>query len=163
MADEIVSAFGQGRKVLVLTERTDHLDAPYAALVARVSPLFVLHGRLSRKQRTSVVAELHALDADTPRVLLATGKLVGKGFDHPPLDTLVLGMPISWKGTLQQYAGRLHREHAGKNHVRIIDFIDADHPSLLRMWERRQRSYQAMGYRVVLSGTLDLESPAQGN
>ncbi len=78
-------------------------------------------------------------------MLLSTGKLVGEGFDHAPLDTLVLAMPISWKGTLAQYAGRLHREHASKNSVRIVDFVDEGHPALLRMWERRQRGYQAMG------------------
>lgn len=161
VADEITGAFEQGRKVLVLTERTDHLDALHAALADHVSPLFVLHGRLSRKLRAGVIDELDALDADAPRILLATGRLVGEGFDHPPLDTLVLAMPISWKGTLQQYAGRLHREHAGKNRVRIIDFIDANHPSLLRMWERRQRGYQAMGYRLAVSGTLELESPGR--
>ena len=77
-----------------------------------------------------------------------TGKLVGEGFDHPPLDTLVLAMPVSWKGTLQQYAGRLHREHASKADVRIIDFVDTGHPALLRMWDKRQRGYRAMGYRM---------------
>lgn len=88
-----------------------------------------------------------------PRVLLATGKLVGEGFDHPALDTLVLAMPISWKGTLQQYAGCLHREHASKADVRIIDFIDTGHPALLRMWRKRQSGYQAMGYRLVESSS----------
>jgi superfamily II DNA or RNA helicase len=88
-------------------------------------------------------------------VLLSTGKLVGEGFDHPPLDTLVLAMPISWKGTLQQYAGRLHREHANKTSVRIVDFVDAGHPALLRMWDRRQRGYQAMGYRIPVAPVSD--------
>lgn len=68
--------------------------------------------------------------------------------DHPPLDTLVLAMPVSRKGTLQQYAGRLHREQASKINVRIIDFVDTGHPALLRMWEKRQRGYRAMRYRV---------------
>jgi len=89
-----------------------------------------------------------AMSPDQPRVLLATGKLVGEGFDHPPLDTLVLAMPISWTGTLQQYAGRLHREHATKTDVRVIDFVDTDHPALLRMCEKRQRGYRAMGYKI---------------
>ena len=79
---------------------------------------------------------------------LATGKRVGEGFDHPPLDTPVLAMPVSWKGTLQQYAGRLHREHARKTDVRIIDIVDAGHPALLRLWDKRQRGYRAMGYRI---------------
>ena len=135
-------------KVLVLTERTDHLSAIEAALVGRVQNLFTLHGRMSKKQRLALTDELAALSPDAPRVLLATGKLMGEGFDHPPLDTLVLAMPISWKGTLQQYAGRLHREHASKADVRIIDFIDAGHPALTQMWDKRQSGYRAMGYRL---------------
>lgn len=135
IVDEVEVAFRAGRKVLVLTERTDHLGALEASLAGRVQNLFVLHGRMSKKQRSLLMRELVALPPDEPRVLLATGKLVGEGFDHPPLDTLVLAMPVSWQGTLQQYAGRLHREHVGKKDVRIIDFIDVGHPALRRMWK----------------------------
>jgi len=149
IAAEVINAYGQGRKVLVLTERTEHLDTIQTALGDKVPSLLVLHGRLAKKQRATLVAELNALPPDAPRVLLATGKLVGEGFDHPPLDTLVLAMPVSWKGTLQQYAGRLHREHATKTDVRIIDLVDAGHPALLRMWDKRQRGYRAMGYRMA--------------
>ena len=148
IAAEVIHAYSQGRKVLVLTERTEHLDAIQTALGGKVPSLFVLHGRIAKKQRATLIAELNALPPDAPRVLLATGKLVGEGFDHPPLDTLVLAMPVSWKGTLQQYAGRLHREHATKTDVRIIDFVDTGHPALLRMWDKRQIGYRAMGYRV---------------
>lgn len=104
---------------------------------------------MSKKQRAGLIEEIDALPPDAPRILLATGKLVGEGFDHPPLDTLVLAMPISWKGTLAQYAGRLHREHATKADVRIVDLVDTGHPALLRMWEKRQRGYRAMGYRIA--------------
>ena len=149
IAVEVASAYSQGRKVLVLTERTEHLGAIQASLEGKVPPPFVLHGRMSKKQRAGVIAELQALPSNAPRILLATGKLVGEGFDHPPLDTLVLAMPVSWKGTLQQYAGRLHREFATKTDVRIIDFVDSGHPALLRMWDKRQRGYRAMGYRVA--------------
>jgi superfamily II DNA or RNA helicase len=148
IAAEVRDAFRQGRKVLVLTERTEHLNAIGAALAGQGLEPYVLHGRLSKKLRAALVADLNALPPDAARVLLSTGKLVGEGFDHPPLDTLVLGMPVSWKGTLQQYAGRLHREHIGKTDVRIIDFVDTGHPALLRMWDKRQRGYRAMGYRV---------------
>lgn len=150
IAKEIIAAFDQGRKVLVLTERTEHLDAILVALDNKLPPPFVLHGRISKKQRATLITELEGLPPDAPRVLLATGKLVGEGFDHPPLDTLVLAMPISWKGTLQQYAGRLHREHSTKTDVRIIDFVDTGHPALLRMWDKRQRGYRAMGYRLAV-------------
>jgi len=149
VADAVQDAFDQGRKVLVLTERTEHLDALAAALLGKVPTPFILHGRMSKKQRAKVIQELDELPPDAARILLATGKLVGEGFDHPPLDTLVLAMPISWKGTLQQYAGRLHREHATKTDVRVIDFVDAGHPALLRMWDKRQRGYRAMGYQMA--------------
>jgi superfamily II DNA or RNA helicase len=112
----------------------------------------MLHGRMSPKQRAALLAQLEAMPPDAPRVLLATGRLVGEGFDHPPLDTLVLAMPVSWKGTLQQYVGRLHREHAGKGEVRVIDIVDAGHPALMRMWDRRQHGYRLMGYAVKLGG-----------
>ncbi|NMF96456.1 DEAD/DEAH box helicase [Aromatoleum toluolicum] len=149
IVDEARQAFEQGRKVLILTERTDHIQAIYDGLSEVAPALFMLHGRMSRKQRATVMSALEALPAETPRILLATGKLVGEGFDHPPLDTLLLAMPISWKGTLQQYAGRLHREHEGKTDVRIIDIVDIAHPALLRMWDKRQRGYRAMGYRIA--------------
>lgn len=148
IASEVETAYGQGRKVLLLTERTEHLEAISMALDGKVQSSFVLHGRMSRKQRAALISQLDALAPDAPRVLLATGKLVGEGFDHPPLDTLILAMPVSWKGTLQQYAGRLHREHVSKTDVRIIDFVDKGHPALLRMWDKRQRGYRAMGYRI---------------
>ncbi len=115
----------------------------------KLNDLAMSDSGLAKKQRATLVAELNALPPDAARVLLAAGKLVGEGFDHPPLDTLVLAMPVSWKGTLQQYAGRLHREHATKTDVRIIDFVDTGHPALLRMWDKRQRGYRAMGYRIA--------------
>ncbi len=145
----IVDAWQQGRKILVLTERMQHLLQIQQSLTDRVDHLFVLHGRLSAGKRESVLSQLAALDGKSPRVLLATGKLVGEGFDHPPLDTLLLAMPISWKGTLQQYAGRLHREHADKQTVKIIDLVDSGHPMLQKMWEKRQRGYKAMGYSLL--------------
>jgi hypothetical protein len=86
---------------------------------ARLMELLIQHGIAWEEP-------LDALDESAPRVLLATGRLIGEGFDHPPLDTLVLAMPISWKGTLQQYAGRLHREHADKQDVRIYDYAETD-------------------------------------
>jgi len=148
ITEDVLTAYREGRKVVVLTERTDHLPLLREALREEVEHCFVLHGRLSKKQRTAVFAELEALDESAPRVLLATGRLIGEGFDHPPLDTLVLAMPISWKGTLQQYAGRLHREHADKQDVRIYDYAETDQPQLNRMWDKRQRGYRAMGYEI---------------
>jgi len=158
IAGDVLTAYLEGGKVLVLTERTDHLPLLREAVGNEVEHCFVLHGRLSKKQRTEVLSELNALEESAPRVLLATGRLIGEGFDHPPLDTLVLAMPISWKGTLQQYAGRLHREHADKQDVRIYDYAETAQPQLARMWDKRQRGYRAMGYEIKPMESVILES-----
>ena len=86
------------------------------------------------------------LTCNEKRVLLATGRYIGEGFDDARLDTLFLAMPVSWKGTLVQYAGRLHRIHVGKAEVRIYDYVDRNSPTLMRMFYKRIRGYRAMGY-----------------
>ena len=146
---EALAAWEEGRKLLLLSERTDHIAALAGALAQQVPNLFLLHGRLSARQRSATLTALEQLPPEAPRIVLATGRLVGEGFDHPPLDTLLLAMPVSWKGTLQQYAGRLHRQQAGKTSVRIIDWLDLGHPVPQRMWERRLRGYRAMGYALI--------------
>ena len=150
--EDVRAAYQEGRKIIVLTERTDHLELLKEKL-GSTENVFVLHGRLSKKTRTETFARLCELGDSVPRILLATGKLIGEGFDYPPLDTLVLAMPISWKGILQQYAGRLHLEHATKRDVRIYDYAELGHALLRKMWEKRVRGYLAMGYEI--DGTLD--------
>ena len=141
-------SFESRRKILVLTERADHLEAIENALHEQRYPVLSLHGRMPKKQRQAALETLKAMPEDAPRIVLATGRLVGEGFDHAPLDTLILAMPVSWKGTLKQYVGRLHRLQAGKTNLKIIDLVDAGHPALLRMWHRRQTGYRAMGYNI---------------
>lgn len=146
---DVRAAYDRGRKVLLLTQRTEHVDILEQALTDHIENLFTLHGRMPKKQRLSRLERLEALAEDSPRVLLATGKLIGEGFDHPALDTLVLAMPISWQGILQQYAGRLHRTHADKTDVQVFDFVDQGNAALLRMWDKRKAGYRAMGYRMA--------------
>ncbi|PHS24960.1 MAG: DEAD/DEAH box helicase [Methylophaga sp.] len=155
ISKDILRAYREGRKILVLTERTDHIALLREGLGDDVEHCFVLHGRLPKKQRASIFAELKSLEGSIPHVLLATGRLIGEGFDHPPFDTLVLAMPISWKGTLQQYAGRLHRAHADKHDIRIYDYVESDHPQLSRMWDKRQRGYHAMEYKIIQPETKE--------
>lgn len=147
---DIEAAWNEGRKILILTERSDHLDRLASMISDFAARLFVLHGRMKRKIRNSVLAELEALPVEEPRIILATGRLVGEGFDHPSLDTLVLAMPISWKGTLAQYAGRLNRTCIGKHDLHIYDYIDIEDPRVHRMWNKRERSYRALGYSIKL-------------
>jgi len=152
IVEDIRSAWQEGRKILVLTERTNHLEKLRELLAAQEIPCHILHGRLPRKQRVLVLEGLQAMSDTTARVILATGRLIGEGFDHSPLDTMVLAMPISWQGTLRQYAGRLHREHTGKTDIRIYDYVENDNPQLYRMWKKRHAGYAAMGYQVFEGG-----------
>jgi superfamily II DNA or RNA helicase len=154
---DAVSALNSGRKVLLLTKRTEHLDLLHEQLKGIQQPCFLLHGRMKSKERQAVIQALASLPENTPHILLASAQLVGEGFDHAPLDTLILTLPISWEGTLQQYAGRLHREHASKSDILIHDYVELENPQLARMWEKRQRGYRAMGYRIDIN-QFQLES-----
>ena len=147
LLDEIASVLAEGRSPLVLTERTAHLEYLAERLRERGHRVVTLRGGQSRKRRAAQAVELQVDAGAGPQVVVATGRHVGEGFDCAHLDTLLLALPISWKGTLQQCAGRLHREHPGKAEVRVIDDVDAEVPALRRMFERRLRGYRAMGYR----------------
>ena len=105
---------------------------------------------MGKKQRQAVSERLAAIPPDEARVILATGKYVGEGFDDPRLDTLFLTLPVSWRGTIAQYAGRLHRLYDGKREVRVYDYADLNVPMLARMFDRRCRGYEAVGYTIVL-------------
>jgi superfamily II DNA or RNA helicase len=113
---------------------------------------------MGRSKQAAAIDRLGASSGNRRRVALATGRFIGEGFDDPRLDTLFLAMPISWRGTLQQYAGRLHRVHAGKHEVRIYDYVDAGVPALARMFNKRLRGYRAMGY-AVSEDTADSITP----
>ena len=149
IVDDTWDAWNEGRKVLLLTERANHLEILREMLASKGVSCHILHGRLSRKQRALVLDTLQTMPDSAARVILATGKLIGEGFDHSPLDTIVLAMHFSWEGTLQQYAGRLHRQHIDKADIRVYDYVETDNPQLHRMWKKRRVGYTAMGYHVV--------------
>ncbi len=111
-----------------------------------VRHLIVLQGGMTEKERRIRGAQLDAVPGEEERLVLATGRYIGEGFDDARLDTLFLALPISWKGTLVQYAGRLHRPHPKKTEVRIYDYVDREVPMLLKVFEKRQRAYRAIGY-----------------
>jgi superfamily II DNA or RNA helicase len=137
-----------GCSPLLLTARTEHLRCFEAALAGKVESVFVLKGGMGKKQRRSIAEAIAVVPPDRPRVILATGSYIGEGFDDARLDRLLLAMPISWKGTLQQYVGRLHRLHDAKRVVRVYDYVDSNVPMLARMYARRLKGYSAIGYRV---------------
>jgi superfamily II DNA or RNA helicase len=144
--DDVAQALAEGRSPVLLTERRDHIEHLAERLRDRVRHLVILRGGMGAKQRREVSEQLASIPAGEERLLLATGRFLGEGFDDARLDTLFLALPVSWKGTLVQYAGRLHRQSLGKSEVRIYDYVDRHVPMLARMFERRMKGYRAMGY-----------------
>ena len=144
--DDVIQALDQGASPILLTERKDHLDYFAGQLMKFARHLVVLQGGMSAKERRSVREQLAAIPNHEERLVLATGRYIGEGFDDARLDTLFLALPVSWKGTLIQYTGRLHRLHPGKSEVRIFDYVDRDVPMLLRMFEKRLRGYRSIRY-----------------
>ena len=155
---DVLAAVAAGRSPLVLTERTDHRDGLAEALSECVANVFVMSGGMGVKRRRAIAEAMAATPAEAPRVIVATGRCVGEGFDDARLDALFLAMPVAWRGTLQQYAGRLHREHAGKADVIIYDYVDHGVPVLARMHQKRLAGYRAMGYAVTSEA-----SPSDGS
>jgi superfamily II DNA or RNA helicase len=151
---DLLQALKRGRAPLLLTERTKHLEQFEANLKGVVPNLFVLRGGMGKRQRAAFLEKLKAVPEDEQRVILATGRYIGEGFDDARLDTLLLAMPISWRGTLQQYVGRLHRLHNNKQVVEVYDYVDTRLPMLQRMFEKRSRGYKTIGYSIE-AGTLD--------
>jgi superfamily II DNA or RNA helicase len=150
--NDVIAAVSEGRSPIVLTERRDHLEFFADKLRAFVRHLVVLQGGMSAKDRRAASRQLAEIPADHERLVVATGRYVGEGFDDTRLDTLFLALPVSWKGTLTQYAGRLHRLHPSKKDVRIYDYVDRAVPMLARMFEKRRRAYAAIGYQIEGAG-----------
>ena len=144
--NDVIQALEQGRSPILLTERKDHLEYFAARLEKIARNVVVLQGGMSAKERRAVNEQLATIPEAEERLVLATGRYIGEGFDDARLDTLFLALPVSWKGTLIQYTGRLHRLHPAKKEVRIFDYVDREVPVLLRMFEKRLRGYRAIGY-----------------
>ncbi len=157
IVDDVIGAIENGRSPIVLTERRDHLELLAQELGKAVRNVIVLQGGMSEKLRREVTGQIESIPRDQERVILATGRFAGEGFDDPRLDTLFLALPVSWKGTLIQYAGRLHRHLPEKTDVRIYDYVDAEVPLLQGMLRKRLRGYRAMGYSVGARGQVDAE------
>jgi superfamily II DNA or RNA helicase len=144
--DDVIAVLEEGRSPILLTERKDHVEYFADRLRKLVRHIVVLRGGMTAKARRSSVSQLAAIPDGEERLVLATGRYIGEGFDDARLDTLFLAMPISWKGTLIQYSGRLHRHHPGKKEVRIYDYVDREVAMLVRMFEKRLSTYRAIGY-----------------
>lgn len=158
--DDVLNNYHQGRNCIVLTLRTAHVESLANRLKEKVPDVFALMGGMGKKTTQEIFQTVANIPADRNIILVATGHFIGEGFDEPRLDTLFLAMPISWKGTLQQYAGRLHRLYKTKKEVKIYDYVDIQVRMLEKMYQKRLDGYASMGYKAKgeeLNGTaLDI-------
>lgn len=146
--DDVMAALMAKQSPVLLTERKKHLEILANLISPLVRNVIVLKGGMSQKQRRSLSEKITSIADDEERIILATGRYLGEGFDDSRLDTLFLALPVSWRGTLTQYAGRLHRTHYAKKEVVIYDYADLEVPMLARMYKRRSRGYRAIGYEI---------------
>jgi superfamily II DNA or RNA helicase len=146
--DDVVSNYHQGRNCIILSLRTAHVESLAKRLKEKATDVFALMGGMGRKATREIFQRIADIPADRNIILVATGHFIGEGFDEPRLDTLFLAMPISWKGTLQQYAGRLHRLYEAKKEVKIYDYVDIQVKMLEKMYQKRLNGYASMGYKA---------------
>jgi superfamily II DNA or RNA helicase len=155
IVEDVIKNFHQGRSCLVLTLRTKHVERLAKRIEENIPDVIALTGGMGRKSTRETFERIANIPAQKNIVLVATGHFIGEGFDEPRLDTLFLAMPISWKGTLQQYAGRLHRLFKTKNEVRIYDYVDIQIKMLENMYQRRLNGYASMGYKAKGEAIMD--------
>jgi superfamily II DNA or RNA helicase len=148
IVDDVLNNYHQGRNCIVLSLRTAHVESLTKRLKEKVPDVFALMGGMGKKATREIFQRIADIPADRNIILVATGHFIGEGFDEPRLDTLFLVMPISWRGTLQQYAGRLHRLYKAKKEVKIYDYVDIQIRMLEKMYQKRLNGYASMGYKA---------------
>ena len=148
IVDDVVEAVRAGRSPVLLTERREHLTFFADTLADKVKNIIVLSGGMARKQRILLMDQLKTIPEDEERLIIATGRYLGEGFDDARLDTLFLALPIAWRGTVAQYAGRLHRNYDRKSEVIIYDYVDDQVQVLAGMFGKRKKGYKAIGYEL---------------
>lgn len=151
--DDVLAALEVRRSPVIITERSDHVALLAERFEKFAKNVVVLKGGQTERQRRALMERLSSIADHEERLLIATGRYLGEGFDDPRLDTLFLAMPISWRGTLAQYAGRLHRLHDRKREVIVYDYVDARVPMLARMAGRRRAGYGSLGYEIGLDSS----------
>ena len=152
IVNDICKVVDSGRTPIILTNRTSHVTLLAEEMRTTIPNVITLTGSATTKDKRDALLRLQAISPSEPLVIVATGKYVGEGFDYPRLDTLFLALPISWKGLVAQYAGRLHRENEGKKDVRIYDYIDIHEPVCDSMYRKRLKGYASIGYKTIIKG-----------
>ncbi|MEG2332550.1 MAG: DEAD/DEAH box helicase family protein [Bacteroides sp.] len=159
---DVCKALGEGKSPIVLTSLTSHVEILSAMLADSCKNVITLVGSESVKDKRMKMERLQNVSTEEALVIIATGKYVGEGFDCPRLDTLFLALPISWKGIVAQYAGRLHRDYPGKKVVQVYDYIDIHIAMCDVMYKRRLKGYASVGYKIQQSDSKDIFGVGRG-
>ena len=147
--EDIDKCILEGRIPIVLTERVEHLNILKEQLEKLNVPVVIYKGNMGKKRTKEIQETIRKADENNkPRIILATSSSIGEGFDDSRLDTLFLTMPVSWKGRIIQYVGRLHREHEDKDKVIVYDYLD-NMKVLEKMYNRRLKGYKIAGYEIT--------------
>jgi hypothetical protein len=151
ITNDVCDILKEGRSPIILTSLTSHVSILAEMLKPHCQNVITLIGSESAKEKRLKQEWLQSISTTEPLIIVATGKYIGEGFDFPRLDTLFLSLPVSWKGIVAQYAGRLHREYEGKQEVLIYDYVDVHVPVCEVMYRRRLKGYAAVGYSIRTS------------
>ena len=152
IVDDVKNCVSAGRTPVVLSRYKDHSEKLYKRLKSYADYVFLMTGNNSKKEHRKILEQMRQVGNDESMILVATGSLVGEGFDFPRLDTLFMATPVSFRGVVEQYAGRLNRDYVGKENVIIYDYVDNHIPMFDNMYMKRLKAYKQIGYQ--LSGGL---------
>lgn len=158
IVNDVKKVIAEGRTPIILTNLTSHVRILSELLLPHATHVVSLIGADSAKEKRMAMEKLENIPTYESLAIVATGKYIGEGFDYPRLDTLFLALPISWKGNIAQYAGRLHRDYDGKKEVRIYDYVDIRIPLCDSMYRKRLKGYASVGY---VSRTQQMGTTAQ--
>mgnify|MGYP000619896898 FL=1 len=147
--EDVKNCVSVGRTPVILSRYKDHSGKLYERLKSYADHVFLMTGNNSKKEHKKILEQMRQVDKDESLILIATGSLVGEGFDFPRLDTLFMATPVSFRGVVEQYAGRLNRDYAGKQNVMIYDYVDSHIPMFDNMYVKRLKAYKQIGYELV--------------
>ena len=153
---DVKECIAAGRTPVILSKYKDHSERLYDQMKGYADKVFLMTGNNSKKEHKQICEQLQQISPEETLVLVATGSLIGEGFDFPRLDTLIMATPVSFRSVVEQYAGRLNRNYAGKKDVIVFDYVDSHIPMLERMYGKGLKAYKQIGYEIC-SG-LDYKS-----
>lgn len=148
IAADVKECVESGRTPVVLSKYKDHAERLFERVNTYADHVFLMTGNNSKKEHKQILEELKKVEPSESIILVATGSLIGEGFDYPRLDTLIMATPVSFRGVVEQYAGRLNRDYEGKEKVVVFDYVDSHIPMFDNMYAKRLKAYKQIGYEV---------------